>query len=275
MTSSKYNRRNQENQSSNILQHPEQPHPDPTPLDRQSSTRSRSRRRKQYTQKSSDIFNRDQNLKTDAESEALVYELRQTLKIGKFTTLDLLEFLKAAGMTLCHKGSLNGNDLANLLKDREIFWDGSKCDLLANKFLRSKGDGFVLFSQYLGGRKNSHRGTMMTKLWGRLDLYNHGHTQYVKFLSAFKSDRHPEAISRRVSSEELNLEFKETLETFEEIKGMVVGHGDGVVRQLNGRSISRMQMSQPEFEVFFWMYCFEEDDAYKFEKLFKSVFSMA
>lgn len=201
-------------------------------------------------------------------------ELRQKLKLGKFTTLDLLEFIKAVAFELSAHGRVSGKQLFMILKDREITFDATKADLIARTFLQSKGSQFVLFAQYLAGRKNSHRGTMLTKLWTRLDLYNHGHTQYIKLLSSFKASRHPDARARKVSPQELSLEFKETLETFEEVKGMIVGHGQGAVRELQGRPIAQMILNLHEFEVFFWLYCFEEDDAYKFEQLFNSVFSM-
>lgn len=237
----------------------------------------KSHQRRQYksAHRTHDIFNRAHVLESNEGVSLLVSRLRSQLKASKLRSYELIFIANSLVQTFQLRGAVSGEDLSQLLQTVMVNWNLENCSSISRRFLGS-AQGIVELVHLLKGKISNRKQTMEMKLWQRMDFHARAFSYYGNLLNLFKADYHPLVMTRRRRTVQVEKEFKDGLALFDQIKGFLLktkGVPDGGDQSSGSAEQLEMKvLKHREFVEWFSFFCFEEDDDYKFETLFKDVF---
>lgn len=233
-------------------------------------------RRRQYksAHRTHDIFNRAHVLESNEGVSLLVSRLRGQLKASKLRSYELLFLANSLIQTFQLHGVVSAEELNKLLQTVLVNWSMENCSSVSRRFLTS-AQGIAELLSMLKGRISNRKQNMEMKLWQRMDFHSRGFSHYGNLLNMFKADYHPLVLSRRLRTVQVQKEFKDGLGLFDEIKGFLMQAKGVSGGGQPSASVERLELGvlkHNEFIEWFSFFCFEQDDDYKFEGLFKDCF---
>ena len=209
-------------------------------------------------------------------------DFRNNLMNNFTDSLDLFLFLESLLTNYSTKQAIDGHSLLEILNQFGVDYSPDKCQAIAEHFLHNDA-GFSEFINLVRGNLTNRKQNMLIKFWNRLDFGGKGFTYYNYIITSFKAQRHPgiglkNKKNQTITFNYVNTKFIQRLQSFERMKPIlnkIRGNEQANSRSARQGEIGNSMITEEEFEEFFWMFSFENDNDYHFEKMFNGLFGFS